>query len=52
MVDITNTKDFLTCLICLELAKNAVDCDACSNIMCEECVAKLKTKECPSCRKP
>ena len=51
MVDANNTKEFLTCLICLEIAKNAVECDACVNIMCEGCADGLKKKECPSCRK-
>jgi hypothetical protein len=43
--------DYLTCPICLELAKNAVECEACNNLMCEACVAGLKKKECPACRK-
>jgi hypothetical protein len=51
MVDINNTSDFLTCCICLEIAKKAVECVNCNNIMCEECVNGLKKQECPSCRK-
>ena len=51
MVELNKTKDFLTCLICLELAKNAVECEDCNNIMCELCAKSLKKNECPSCRK-
>jgi hypothetical protein len=50
MVDINTTQEFLTCLICLEISKNAMECDNCSNLMCEECVKGLKKRECPSCR--
>lgn len=38
-------------MICLELAKNAMECEACNNIMCEECIKILKKRDCPSCRK-
>ena len=49
-MDISNAQEYLTCLICLELSKNAVECNKCSNIMCEECAKSLKKRECPSCR--
>lgn len=32
------------------LAKDAVECNACSNLMCHECTKALKKKECPACR--
>ena len=48
----TTTKDFLTCLVCLEFCKNAVECDQCNNLLCEGCVTSLKKRECPSCRHP
>ena len=32
---LTSAQDFLNCPICLELAKNAVECVKCNNLMCE-----------------
>lgn len=46
-----STHDFLTCVICLDFAKDAMECEACNNIMCEACIKDLKKRECPSCRK-
>ena len=50
MVSNIDSQDFLTCLICLELAHDVVECEACNNIMCEICVSTLKKRECPNCR--
>lgn len=43
--------DYLQCVICLELAKNAVECESCGNIYCEMCDKSLKKRECPTCKK-
>jgi hypothetical protein len=48
---LSQANSYLECPICLELAKNAVECEACNNLMCEQCVKDLKKKECPACRK-
>jgi hypothetical protein len=50
MVENLNTSEFLNCLVCLEYATDAVECEICSNIMCDECVKSLKKRECPACR--
>jgi hypothetical protein len=42
--------NYLECPICLELAKDAVECEKCNNLMCDQCVKDLKRKECPACR--
>ncbi len=44
-------QDYLQCPICLDIAKNAVECEACHNLMCDQCVSDLRKKECPACRK-
>lgn len=43
--------DFLQCVICLEFARNAMECLCCCNLACEECLKMLKKDECPSCRR-
>lgn len=50
-MDIASASEYLTCCICLELSKNAMECDSCNNIMCEYCIKSLKKRDCPSCRK-
>ena len=47
----SQVQDFLQCIICLEIAKKAMECEQCNNLMCEECITILKKRECPSCRK-
>ena len=39
----------LECPICLETARDAVECEGCAQILCEECTRSLQ--KCPLCRK-
>ena len=41
----------MNCIICLEPAKHAVECEKCGIILCDECAKSIKKKECPQCRK-
>lgn len=41
--------DNLECPICLETARDAVECEGCAQILCNECTLSLK--RCPICRK-
>eukprot|EP00794_Sanderia_malayensis_P013956 gene13956-15412_t len=41
----------LTCPICLEIAKDAVESTCCHHIFCEECKRMLDGHPCPQCRK-
>jgi len=47
------TQEYLRCIICLELAEEALESLCCHNIYCESCViaTKLKKDSCPTCRK-
>lgn len=44
-------KDFLCCVICNELATNAVESTCCKNIFCDACTAdpNLSDEPCPNC---
>lgn len=44
-----NMKDNLSCPICLDYCRNAVECAECHNLFCKECSSSLKV--CPLCRK-
>jgi len=44
-----NLKDNLSCPICLEYCKSAMECAECHNLFCKECSGSLKV--CPLCRK-
>ena len=47
-----DSSDDLTCPVCLELCRNAVETKCCSHAFCEECVILIKNKkdECPCCK--
>ena len=42
MQGVEQVQDYLQCLICLEFAKLAVECQDCNNLMCEQCHKDLK----------
>ena len=45
--------DQFSCIICIEIAKNAFETSCCHQIFCEECKNKLKpNSSCPFCRAP
>ena len=46
-----SAENFLNCVICLQLADEAVSCGQCANVMCDKCYKGLKKQECPLCRK-
>ncbi|XP_013395836.1 E3 ubiquitin-protein ligase NRDP1 [Lingula anatina] len=41
----------LTCLICYEIADNAVETSCCHHIFCENCLSSVGSNNCPNCRK-
>ena len=43
--------DQLNCVVCLEVAIGAMECDQCNNLLCSTCTMTLKKKDCPICRK-
>ncbi len=44
--------DDLKCLICLGVAKDPLQHEACGKVFCEECLDKYgRDKPCPNCRK-
>ena len=52
-----DAKNYLDCIVCLELALSALMCQKCGNIVCKECCSKFQTrnlreetKECPCCK--
>lgn len=53
VVSLTDTKlsEQLTCGICLDHAEEAVETSCCHHIFCRECLAKVKNRICPQCRK-
>jgi len=44
-------KQSLTCPICLEICKDAVECHECHNVFCKECAQTASKIECSLCRK-
>lgn len=40
-MDSFNPNDFLECIVCLELARDAVECINCNQIMCNQCAVDL-----------
>jgi hypothetical protein len=50
MIDVE--KQLLTCIICYEICKNAVETNCCSSLLCEDCgIESIKhSTKCPYCR--
>ena len=48
---IAELDDDLKCLICLEVARDPLQHEACGKLFCKECLEKYgKDKPCPHCR--
>ena len=47
---ITQPDDNLKCVICLELAREAMQHVDCGKLFCRECIEKNGNKPCPNCR--
>ena len=45
-----NVVDFVTCLICLEIADDAMETSCCHKIYCRDCLSKVESRLCPTCR--
>ena len=49
---ISEPDDELKCLICLEVARDPLQHEACGKLFCKDCLEKHgKDKPCPNCRK-
>ena len=44
-------EELATCPICIDISADAVECDSCGNVFCDNCVKKLARIECPKCKK-
>ncbi len=48
---VTEPPDELVCLICLEVARDPLQHEACGKLFCKKCIDKHgKKKSCPNCR--